>query len=521
MTYSLPWGFEQKDRRSAAWVLRKAARGRVSGLWVVDSEGRSHCLAYVDQTTEEFHEWCGEVRAFRLVAPRITADFGTEILCESSSLRLEWNSRVNGPVLYAGDEPLVAFSGVLLRSLPSGLRFLVTHPALPIESLQETLRRSDVAQLEALDVRGAVPLPSIDMFGHLTSLTALRLLHADLLDSIGGVRHLTKLHTLDINGSASLRSIDELEGIPLRSLSLDRCNSLRDSEVLRSVRTLRSLSVICGAFDTSILCDLPLLERLSLVAVNLDRQGLPLDALAGLRELDVGFTDWPNDLRILTPLKLLRRLSLQLNERIHSVAPLLDLPNLSELDVDGCYDVTDLPVLANAPSLRVLRGWDEEVAATVLARCCARRGDRQTIWFNDLAWLGLVRTAQCPGELTQAIGDALSECADEPWVRRSLSRWLAAMRKRPGIHRAAWASVLAAARRCGETDRRTIFEELLAGEPLPSDAQVEVLSALASFPESSESWAREFAFALAGQNQASVGDREFCAALARVLWRQT
>lgn len=509
------WTFDERFRARTIRALKRGSQGKYAGLAVINPEGRYYGVVMSNAAGDRFRDYEGEILGIRLSYPAIVMDFGEPLRCGSTSLRVVFDPMVDGVVVYAGHQPVVAFAGPGLRGIPRGLLYLSAPSGLDAQAVKDMLRAEPPQELLGLELGRCEGLNDLQMLDVVPNLRTLRIQRAERLESLRGLRHLRRLHTLSLARCPSLSSIDAVSVLnELRELCLRSCPKVRDHSPIRHLDSLRRLQVSAGPFNPTLLTELRSLEKLALNRVDLQQQeaegvAIPLQNLPDLNSLNLASTGWPGCASQLAGLTKLRELNLFNNTRIRSVEPLLQLPELRDLDLTGCSGVRDLRTLSKATELRDLSHENEPLAASIVARCATAREDRGHVEYCSKAWCELATDAPEPDELVQAYARALGMCGDEDWVEAAFGNLARAAASRNMHDATTWRIVLEAARHCGGAAMRRVFEEAIASRArLPT-----AILALAGIPEADADWARSLVERALQEHEGAVLSREVAGAV--------
>ena len=215
--------------------------------------------------------------------------------------------------------------------------------------------------------------------GHLTGLTALRIVRCDGLNAVRGLEILTDLTQLELSDCHALTALPGLEQLcRLRKLKIYAYN-LTDLPELEQLTGLTHLD-LSGCTD---LTELRGLEKLSgLTYLDLSRcwhlARLPelenltnlthlylshctwlteldgLEKLTGLTSLDLSWCNQLTELSGLEGLTSLTYLDVSNCDEVSQLSGLENLTNLTHLDVSSCEELSHLPVLETLTSLTYL-----------------------------------------------------------------------------------------------------------------------------------------------------------------------
>ena len=215
--------------------------------------------------------------------------------------------------------------------------------------------------------------------GHLTSLTALRIVRCDGLNAVRGLENLTDLTQLELSDCHALTALPGLEQLcRLRKLKIYAYNltDLPELEQLTGLThldlsgctdltELRGLEKLSGLTYLDLsrcwhLARLPELEKLT----NLTHLYLShctwlteldgLEKLTGLTSLDLSWCNQLTELSGLEGLTSLTYLDVSNCDEVNQLSGLENLTNLTHLDVSSCEELSHLPVLETLTSLTYL-----------------------------------------------------------------------------------------------------------------------------------------------------------------------
>lgn len=257
------------------------------------------------------------------------------------------------------DDPRLELAVRAAASAPESLTHL-TARALGIRRLGGI---EQLGELRWLDL-GHNPLATVTELRANTKLRQL-ILQSTGMSTLRGLEGLTMLEDLDLYASRTL-VIDELAGLPLRSLDLGLC-IVPKLGPLATLTRLESLTLgnpklhvprrtLYSNHDPLHLDLAPLYQLSSLRQLRLYRLKLPsatvLAELVGLEELILEGCTFADQLRELPDLPRLELLSLAECE-LPDLQAVTTLPRLRVLDLDEAK-VTDLEPLVGCPSLEQL-----------------------------------------------------------------------------------------------------------------------------------------------------------------------
>jgi len=509
------WTFDERCRTRTIRALKRGSQGKYAGLTIINPEGRYYGVVMSNTAGDRFRDYEGEICGFRLSYPAIRVDFGEPLRCESTRLRAVFDPMVDGVVVYAGDQPVVAFAGPGLRGIPRGLLYLSAPSGLPTQAMEDMFRAEPPQELLGLELGRCEDLNDLEALDVVPNLRTLRIQRSERLESLRGLRHLRRLHTLSLGRCPSLSSIDAVSLLgELQELRLESCRRVHDHSPIRHLESLRRLQLTAVPFNPTLLKGLGSLEKLALNRVDLRQQEaeglvIPLQSLSNLRSLNLASTGWPRCTSQLAGPTKLQELSLYNNQRIQSVEPLLQLPELRDLDLTGCSGVRDLRTLSRATELRDLSHENEPLAASIVARCATAREDRDHIEYCSRAWCELAKDAPEPDELVQAYARALGMCGGGEWVEAAFGNLVSAAASRNMHDPTTWRIVLEAARQCGGAAMRKAFEAAIS-----SRARLPIaILALAGVPEADAAWARALVERALQEHEGAVLSREVAGAV--------
>ncbi|WP_234434250.1 leucine-rich repeat domain-containing protein [Streptomyces sp. NRRL F-5126] len=247
---------------------------------------------------------------------------------------------------------------------PDGFAEHLLAPAFRRDGLSE-LRLADVTSLtglrhltmlDRLDIDGCRKTPDFTEIGELTGLGELSLLRCPIED-LTPIGRLTRLTRLDLRQCEDFEDIEPLLNLgSLRELDLRWTRTRSTDGFGRAFPALESLNLSFCRFltDVSGLCGLRGLTRLELGPIDSRELPVPQD-LPALAHLRLSGHDPLGDLSPFDAFPSLESLEIDDCEGLTTVAGLGTGPRLRRLCVDGCHNLRTLEGLGEQPALRDVR----------------------------------------------------------------------------------------------------------------------------------------------------------------------
>lgn len=187
----------------------------------------------------------------------------------------------------------------------------------------------DMKNLKILNVSMDEKTEFPEKIGELSNLNELIVTDADDIKEFNVIKNLTNLKVLKIESAKSLKTLDFIGDLKLKTLSIE-AYELKDFSVLKGNDTI---------------------EKLKIITSYNNAQFEPVSTMKNVKELDIDASDY-TDYELIGNLKSVEKLYLKMFDTTRSMCFLRNMTELKEAEFNGCTFNGDLSVLSGANNLK-------------------------------------------------------------------------------------------------------------------------------------------------------------------------